>query len=344
MPLVVGVPSLQRFCLFGNLFARSGLDSDVFRLDRHPTMCAHPITPMAEADLRVHLQQQTSRRIGLVDVLELARGGDAVAARVGDLLAAGTELILFDTLTDEHLAAIGQIVWEHVAAQSSTAALFAAGSSGLEYALTTYWQKMGWTDPSPPLTWPGCENIIAISGSASPVTSGQIGYALRCGFAEIAVDTPALATSDRQAREVERVAACAIELLQDGHSVIVHTARGPQDPRIQATAQCLDRSLSGPVLGNALGDILRMALAHSGLRRAVVAGGDTSAYVARRVGIEALEVIGPLAPGSPMCRVYGDAAIDHLEMVFKGGQVGSADFFVRTREGTQTLHENGDRA
>ena len=43
VPLVVGAPVLKRYCVFGNLFARSGLDSDVFRLDRHSTMRHHPI-------------------------------------------------------------------------------------------------------------------------------------------------------------------------------------------------------------------------------------------------------------------------------------------------------------
>src|SRR5262245_49980321 len=50
IPLVVGAPPLGRYCVFGHLFARSGLDSQLFRLDRHPTMSRHPITPMRESD------------------------------------------------------------------------------------------------------------------------------------------------------------------------------------------------------------------------------------------------------------------------------------------------------
>ena len=63
VPLVVGAPSLGRYCVFGNLFAKSGLNSAPFRLDRHPTMQRHPVTPMNEADLRLHLSRQTSRPI-----------------------------------------------------------------------------------------------------------------------------------------------------------------------------------------------------------------------------------------------------------------------------------------
>jgi uncharacterized protein YgbK (DUF1537 family) len=297
-------------------------------------MMKHPITPMEEADLRIHLQSQTQRRIGLVDVLQIAHGHDALKARVRELLDDGVELVIFDTLTEDHLAAIGRVIWEQVGTLSN-GALFAAGSSGLEYALTTYWQRQGWIDPPPPVTWAGTDRIIAVSGSASPVTANQIEYALDQGFAEVPVDTPALADSHRKSQEEERVVSLATELLQDGFSVIVHTARGPEDPRIQATAALLDRSVSGQVLGHALGDILKETLERTGLQRAVTTGGDTSAFVARRIGVQALEVIGPLAPGSPMCRVFGDAAINDLEMTFKGGQVGNLDFFLRVRSGTR---------
>ncbi len=341
VPLVVGAPVLQRFCIFGNLFARSGLDSDMFRLDRHPTMMKHPITPMEEADLRIHLQSQTQRRIGLVDVLQIAQGHNALEARVQELLDSGVELVIFDTLTEDHLAAIGRVIWEQ-AGNPSNGALFTAGSSGLEYALTTYWQRQGWIDPPPPVTWTGVDTVIAVSGSASPVTANQIEYALAHGFLEVPVDTPALADPHRKSKEKERVVSCATELLQDGFSVIVHTARGPQDPRIQATAALLDRSVSGQVLGNALGDILREILRRSGLKRAVTTGGDTSAFVARRIGVQALEVIGPLAPGSPMCRVFGDAAINDLEMTFKGGQVGNLDYFLRVRSGTRSPEQTSN--
>lgn len=69
VPLQVGAPVLGRYCVFGHLFARSGLDSDPYRLDRHPTMSRHPITPMTESDLRLHLAPQTRLRIGLLDIL-----------------------------------------------------------------------------------------------------------------------------------------------------------------------------------------------------------------------------------------------------------------------------------
>jgi uncharacterized protein YgbK (DUF1537 family) len=70
-PLVVGAPGLGRYVVFGNLFARSGLDTEPSRLDRHPTMSRHPVTPMDEADVLLHLARQTKLPTALVDVLKL---------------------------------------------------------------------------------------------------------------------------------------------------------------------------------------------------------------------------------------------------------------------------------
>jgi uncharacterized protein YgbK (DUF1537 family) len=68
-PMIVGAPRLRRYQAFGNLFA--GVDGVGHRLDRHPTMSRHPVTPMHEADLRVHLKAQTGRRIELIDLVQL---------------------------------------------------------------------------------------------------------------------------------------------------------------------------------------------------------------------------------------------------------------------------------
>src|SRR5581483_6069178 len=76
VPLLVAAPAIGRYCVFGNLFARCGADSDPIRLDRHPSMSRHPITPMDEADLRLHLAKQTKKNIGLLDILRVSAGAD----------------------------------------------------------------------------------------------------------------------------------------------------------------------------------------------------------------------------------------------------------------------------
>ena len=92
VPVVVAAPHLKRYVVFGNLFAAGG--NEVYRIDRHPTMSRHPVTPMHEADLRLHLAQQTRMRVGLIDLPTLQSGlpEEALSAR----LKAGDQAVVFD--------------------------------------------------------------------------------------------------------------------------------------------------------------------------------------------------------------------------------------------------------
>lgn len=327
VPLVVGAPSLGRYCVFGNLFAKSGLGSAPFRLDRHPTMRHHPVTPMAEADLRVHLSRQTSRPIELVDVLTLKGGIDAVCTKVNGIKSPGS-VVLFDTLTDCDLEAVGRSIWEMH--QSDEKPQFVVGSSGVDYALVKYWQAAGIVPGSeraphrPPVKRIGAvDRTIILSGSCSPVTDRQIGWALENNFAEVAIDTAKLGDAKTADAEIGEVVRQIILSLDSGHSVVAHTCRGPSDPRIEATKRTNVRDL-GLILGQILRDVLRAR----SVRRVAVVGGDTAGGVARALEIEAVEMIGPLEPGAPLCAVRSrDPAIDGVEITFKGGQVGYEDSF-----------------
>ena len=133
VPLVVGAPALRRYCVFGNLFATVG--SETLRLDRHPTMSRHPVTPMAESDLRAHLAAQTSKPIGVLDILALQSGQSA--QRLQRLLSQGSEVVLFDVLDESSLRQVGSLLWDSRSQQQ----FFIVGSSGVEYALTSWWRS-----------------------------------------------------------------------------------------------------------------------------------------------------------------------------------------------------------
>ncbi|HMP07436.1 MAG TPA: four-carbon acid sugar kinase family protein [Lacipirellulaceae bacterium] len=331
-PLVVGAPSLGRYCVFGNLFARSGLDSPPFRLDRHPTMRRHPVTPMNEADLRLHLSRQTHRPVALIDVLAVERGLDAAEAQLA--LTSPGDIVLLDALSDSHLATIGRLLAQlQVREQKSQ---FVVGSSAIEAALTRHWQSTGAAGddlasrPAAPV-----DRIVVVSGSCSPVTERQIAHAVARGFAEVAIDVMSLAEPSDAAAEVTSLVQRVRNHCHQGQSVIVHTLGG--DRRPLASTDAGSRRALGATLGAALGQILRESIASHAIRRAVIAGGDTAGDVARALEIESLELAAPLEPGAPLCRVRSRfAPADGIELSFKGGQIGRDDFFVAA------LHGSGD--
>ena len=95
--------------------------------------------------------------------------------------------------------------------------------------------------------------------------------------------------------------------LKEGRSVIVHAALGPDDPRIAQANARLEKigraDRRDGILGEVLAEVVKMAVKDAGVRRIAVAGGDTSGHVTSKLGIEALEYVAPLAPGSPLCRI-----------------------------------------
>jgi len=164
------------------------------------------------------------------------------------------------------------------------------------------------------------------------VTDEQIRFAVEHGFDEVPVRTEALLSPEDGNLERRRLASEALRSLERERSVIIHTCRGPDDPRRSAFAARLDGKSSAELLGAALGDVLKDVIGRARVRRACVAGGDTSGYVARRLGITALEMAAPLAPAAPLCKAHAPgSAADGLELAFKGGQVGKRDFFLSLR-------------
>lgn len=332
-PMIVGAPRLKRYQMFGNLFA--AVDGVGYRLDRHPTMSRHPVTPMNEADLGLHLAQQTARRIELIDMLQLRGGAADADTRLAALAAGDTPVVLIDVLDEETLAAAGRLVWE-----GRGEGVFSASSSGLQYALAAWWRACGLlpATPSLPDALP-VPVIAAVSGSCSPVTAGQIRWARANGFCVERLDLPSALDQRTAQAEVERVVSVAVEAVRRGDSVVVYSAEGPDDPAVtgfDAIAQSagLTRHAAARQVGRALADVMCQLLDCAELSRVVVAGGDSSGEVASALGITALSVVAGLAPGAPLCRVWSDLPQrDGLEIVLKGGQIGDAGFFGSVRGG-----------
>ena len=312
-PVVVGAPKLRRYQAFGNLFAR--IDEQTYRLDRHPTMSRHPVTPMGESDLRRHLAEQTDRSVGLVDLLALAAGDGQ--GRIDAAAASGDGAVLFDVLDEASLIEVGRLVWEN-----RERAPFTVSSSGLEYALAAYWRAAGMLGEAPePPSVSKADRLAVLSGSCSPETAASIRWAVANGYGGVRLDPREIAVG-----RIEEGVAEAVRIASGGGSFVLYTALGPDDPALMSVDEDFRQGLSSN-LGRLLGEVLEK----TGIGRAVVCGGDTSSGVGQQLGIRALTALCPMAPGSPMCLAWSDGPLDGLEIVFKGGQVGGPGFFELAR-------------
>jgi uncharacterized protein YgbK (DUF1537 family) len=267
---------------------------------------------MDEADLRVHLARQTRMPIGLVDLSAFQSG--KAGERLNSELKAGARAILFDGIDGAMLEETARLICRGPAGRR----IFAVGSSGLTEGLLRRWRHLGLISDAPALSRPAAtDRLIVVSGSCSPATARQIRRARQQQFRTFRLRGP-----EPEIGQFKKAEAA----LRRGESVVLYTALGLQP------AGC--NGEYGEHFGVRLGIRRRELLITSGVRRVVIAGGDTASRVVRQLGLTALTFAAPLAPGAPLCRAHAPGSpLDGLELVLKGGQVGTDNFFARVLNG-----------
>jgi 3-oxoisoapionate kinase len=331
IPLLVGAPPLGRYTLFGNHFAK--MHNAVFRLDRHPVMSKHPVTPMNEADLRVHLSVQSAERVGLMSILDLDGSIEKVREQF-QFRMSEPGMLLFDVLDDERMRVSGQLIWE----KANEHKLFIVGSSGVGYALAAHWKTAGVQNKAKNLKTRELNSgqpVLAVSGSASPVTQKQIANAMENGFQGIRVTPQQIIEEETMPAELIEE---TVQFINEGKSVIFYTALGPEDASIKETRELFAKKgmsefQSGELIGRQLGRWSREIIRATGITRAIVAGGDTSGFVTRELGVYGLEVLRQVSPGAPLCQTFSeDEKMNGFELALKGGQLGGPNYFSDVRD------------
>jgi len=296
-----GQPSLGRYCLFANLFARAP-DGETYRIDRHPIMSRHPVTPMDEADLRLHLARQGLAGLAPVTCRQLQSCDGPIAA-----LGAGAARILVDAVEQRDVDRLGELL----RGADHAAPLLVVGASGVAEALVP-----GGRGGSPAARGGDRRSgpLLAIAGSRSSATAAQIAAAT--GYERLAVGRENLARDD-PVRDGELVDRC-VALLEAGRNVLVHLRPG------------LDYGRSPAALSDFLAGLARAVLDRHRAAGVAVAGGDTAGAVVERLGFESLSFIGRMGGGVALCRGHAAGrAIDGTMLLLKGGQVGDIDLFDR---------------
>lgn len=324
LPLLLGFPTLNRFVVFGNLFAR--IKDTVYRLDRHPVMAKHPITPMEESDIRLHLKKQTEREIELVDVLHLDTLEQLSPEHLLPMKVQGGKapLLLFDTLENHQLIHIGK--WLNRNCQKAHQLL--VGSSAVEYALAQIYGEEKDVKMDPVAVNP----TLVVSGSCAQTTADQILHVEKLGFHCIRLQVRDLFSPANSQMEIERVRDEALIALREGKNTVVFSALGPDDPMVKsALAQ---QHAQPQLIATSQAWITSKIVGAFHLKRLVTAGGDTSGYILKALGIHALEFTNVLAPGAPLCTAHSkNPRVDGIEIAIKGGQNGNVRYMEFAQRG-----------
>jgi len=301
-------PETGRTIYMGYLFVGDRLLSETH-------MAHHPLTPMTDPDLVRVLGRQTPRKVGLVAWPTVRRGASFIRDRLTELRHEGCRWAIVDCLEDEDLLAIGEAVADHP---------LVTGGSGVAMGLPANFRRAGLLPDRgaeaaalPPVPGPA----VVLAGSCSAATLAQI-EAFREHRPARRLDPLVLARGE----ELQEVVAWAREHLPSG-PVLVYASAPPEEVRrVQAE---LGRERAGAVVEEAMAVIARELVA-GGVRRLVVAGGETSGAVVKALGIEGL-VIGPqIDPGVPATVTIGCGP--RLALALKSGNFGRRDFFLRAFE------------
>lgn len=297
-------PENGRSIYFGNLFV-GGVPLN------ESSMKDHPLNPMRDANLVRVLGRQSRTRVGLVSLEVVDLGEAAITARMAALKAEGFGAAIIDSALDRDLLPIGR------AALNTP---LSVGASGMGIGLARAFIEAGIVSPAGDDSWdasPVGGKAACLSGSCSAATLAQVAQA-EAWMPVLRLDTAALVSG---AEEAERAIAWALPKLERGPVLIASTA--PPD-EVQALQARFGRDHAGHLIEQGMARIAE-ALAGAGVRKLIVAGGETSGAAVDRLGLKAFAIGPEIAPGVPVLRTVGGG--QQMRLALKSGNFGGPDFF-----------------
>ena len=270
----------------------------------------HPLTPMTDPSLVRVLQRQTRHEVGWVPYATIVNGPEAVRDAFQKLRKQGVRHAVLDSITDEHLLTLGEACAD---------LKLVTGGSGMAMGLPANFvrkglMKRGQHSQLPRVTGP----TAVLAGSCSVATQGQVAL-MKQDHEYFALEPMAIASGRDLAQEALNWAASRLS----EKPVLIYSTATPDE--VKAVQERLGREHAGALVEETLGKIAR-GLVASGVRRMVVAGGETSGAVVGALGVEGLAIGPEIDPGVPWTFSIGEPAV---ALALKSGNFGTEDFFIK---------------
>lgn len=266
----------------------------------------HPLNPMTDADIRRWLTLQTKTPVGLASIATVHKGAEALKAALAEAAARGETLVIVDVLSDADLLTIGDAV---------TDAPLLTGGSGIALGLSRNFIRKGLAKGAGSAFRPtgGAEAILA--GSCSRATLGQIAQH-RKAHPTLNIDVGAVMAGTMTVETLT-----TFIRTNEGKAPLIYSSQPPE------TVAALQARYGREAVAHALDALFARtarALVEGGIRRLVVAGGETSGAVVTALGLDALAIGPEIDPGVPALSATSGPA---LALALKSGNFGAVDFF-----------------
>ncbi|MEV5172636.1 3-oxo-tetronate kinase [Streptomyces flaveolus] len=278
------------------------------RLLSESGMRHHPLTPMTDPDLVRVMGAQTRHRVGLLPHAVLRAGERAVRRHIDGLVTDGVRVVVTDTLDGDDLVVIERVT-RHLP--------LLTGGSGLALALPHVRSAAARirTAPGP---------MAVLAGSVSDTTRAQIRHA-RTSLPHRLLSVRELVETPQRA--VTEAANWAVTHLEAGRDVLLYTA----DDRAQVRAAQAAHGVQGSAraVERALAHCAR-ELAERGVRRFLVAGGESSGAVVEALGVTQLRIGPAVAPG--VCWTEATRDGHPINLALKSGNFGTENLFTTAQD------------
>lgn len=275
----------------------------------------HPLTPMTDSNLVRVLQAQTRGRVGLIGYDAVASGAPAIRDRIAVLRRQGVSMAIVDAVSDADLVCIADAC--------SDLPLVTAGS-GIGLGLAQHYRKDGVLQSAEPAAvMPALDGYAAvISGSCSVATNAQVTHWLQ--------SRPGFRVDPLQIASKQDVGAQAIGWALPRLAVEPVLIYATSDAASVKTAQALLGAAQAGQLVEATLASIAQGLVRSGVRKLVVAGGETAGAVVQALNVSALRVGPQIDPGVPWTLSQGGPpGVPQLALALKSGNFGSVEFFAK---------------
>lgn len=292
-------PTTGRKLYQGHLFVGDVLLSD-------SSMRHHPLTPMTDSDIRRWLAPQTRHAVGHVPHEIVTDGADSVRAAFDAQVESGRPVIVGDAIADGDLRTLG------AAARDFT---LITGGSGIAIGLPANFHGPDAAQRVQASDWHGVSGpAILLSGSCSSATQGQV--------ARYAKDNPALALDPVQVLNGTQDRAAVTTWLSDNldRSPLVYSTAPPDS--VGAIQEAMGKEKVADAIETLFAEVA-VEMRDKGVRRIIVAGGETSGAVTSALGVDSMQIGPQIAPGVPALYIaQGDFCL-----ALKSGNFGAVDFF-----------------
>ena len=275
----------------------------------------HPLTPMRDPSLVRVLQRQSRGPVGLVKAAIVGRGAEATRAAFARLRGEGFAHAIVDAIADRDLEVIGEAAADFK---------LITGGSGIALGLPENFRRQGLLGKGH-----GADELPAIGGAAA-VLSGSCSTATLAQVAYMKERAPCLTIDPLAVAEPGDAVRQALDWAQPligRRPLLISASAAPE--QVALVQQRLGRDRAGALVEAIMAQIAR-GLVERGVRRLVVAGGETAGAVVQALAVRGLRIGRQIDPGVPWTvSLAANSGEPALALALKSGNFGAPDFFLR---------------